>query len=108
MKANLIATLILGDVMERGYFANVSEENAEYAGSMVLQNARKKYHILRSIETKSQQQNHRQNEEHSASKVLKYRYSCPCTKGRIPKYNKFLKCRLIHIKGGGGGGEKLG
>jgi len=49
MKANLMATLILGDVMERGYSANVSEENAasilrvnpEYAGSMTLQNARK-------------------------------------------------------------------
>lgn len=48
MKANLMATLILGDGMEMGYFANVSEENAasirrvnpEYAGSIALRNSR--------------------------------------------------------------------
>jgi hypothetical protein len=48
MKANLMATLILGDGMEMDYFANVSEENASSilrvnpkdAGSMGLQNAR--------------------------------------------------------------------
>jgi hypothetical protein len=47
IKANLMATLILGDGKEMGYFADVSEENAasilrvnpEDAGTMALQNA---------------------------------------------------------------------
>jgi hypothetical protein len=68
MKADLIATLILGDGIEMGYFANVSQENAasvlrvnhEDAGSVALQNARSIF-CLHGIETNSQQHNHRQN-----------------------------------------------
>jgi hypothetical protein len=99
MKANLMATLILGDGMEMGYFANVSEENSasilwvnpEDGSRMALQNARQMPCVAWYRNQKSATQSSSMLRTQCASTVQMYRYSCPCTTGRTTKYTRFLK-----------------